>query len=532
MSDKATLAEVMTVVEQDTKEFDQRVKKYLRGDGANLEALKDKKLKTHLAIREELYGKSAKTAAKAEKWLMPSEGGYLETEGIEKTWRVRQESIAQEVDISSARNQYDIVLPALGPYTMDFTSSGRYMAAAGRKGHLALVDMRNLSIIRELQVKETVRDVVFLHNELFFAAAQKKYPYIYNRDGTELHCLKEHGAVQRLQFLKNFFLLASINRHGELRYQDVTMGAMVANHRTGQGRSDVMQVNPFNGVIGLGHPTGTVTMWKPTSPNYIFKMLCHQGHVSALAFHPNGHIMATAGVERKIKIWDLRMLQSGALKTIPGEATGLNFSQKGLLAAGIGSFVQILRDPSGSHNYSRYMGHSVAKGYQIKTVSFRPYEDVLCLGHSMGWSSILVPGSGEANFDSWVANPFETNKQRREKEIKSLLDKLPPEAIMWDPKKIGSVKPPSKKEKSKKEREEEMEAAIAEIKGKGMKHKTKGRNRPSRMLKKKMEVVDKVKRPFMEQQIKEENELSRKKQKTSHEAELPKSLQRFSRKKN
>ncbi|CAM8934086.1 unnamed protein product [Rhodiola kirilowii] len=77
-----------------------------------------------------------------------------------------------------------------------------------------------------------------------------------------------------------------------------------------------------------------------------------------------------------------------------------------------------------------------------------------------------------------------------------------------------------------------MEAAIAEIKGKGMKHKTKGRNRPSRMLKKKMEVVDKVKRPFMEQQIKEENELSRKKQKTSHEAELPKSLQRFSRKKN
>lgn len=42
---------------------------------------------------------------------MPSEGGYLETEGIEKTWRVKQDSISKEVDISSARNQYDIVLP-------------------------------------------------------------------------------------------------------------------------------------------------------------------------------------------------------------------------------------------------------------------------------------------------------------------------------------------------------------------------------------------------------------------------------------
>lgn len=44
-------------------------------------------------------------------WLMPSEGGYLEAEGIEKTWRIKQEAIAREVDILSSRNQYDINLP-------------------------------------------------------------------------------------------------------------------------------------------------------------------------------------------------------------------------------------------------------------------------------------------------------------------------------------------------------------------------------------------------------------------------------------
>ena len=46
---------------------------------------------------------------------MPSEGGYLETEGIEKTWRIKQEAIACEVDILSSRNQYDIVLPGWLP---------------------------------------------------------------------------------------------------------------------------------------------------------------------------------------------------------------------------------------------------------------------------------------------------------------------------------------------------------------------------------------------------------------------------------
>lgn len=44
-------------------------------------------------------------------WIMPSEGGYLEAEGIEKTWRVKQETITREVDILSSRNQYDIILP-------------------------------------------------------------------------------------------------------------------------------------------------------------------------------------------------------------------------------------------------------------------------------------------------------------------------------------------------------------------------------------------------------------------------------------
>ncbi|KAI4352645.1 hypothetical protein L6164_006876 [Bauhinia variegata] len=525
-----TLVKVKPSSEQDiSDELDQRIKKYLRGEGANLENLQDRKLKGQLAVREDLYGKSAKAAAKAEKWLMPSEAGYLEADGIEKTWRIKQTDLVRAVDISSSRNQYDIVLPELGPYILDFTLSGRYMVIGGRKGHLGIVDMMKLSLIKEFQVRETVRDVVFLHNELFFAAAQKKYPYIYNRDGTELHCLKEHGAVLRLQFLKNHFLLASINKFGQLHYQDVTTGVMAGNFRTGMGRTNVMQVNPFNGVVALGHSSGTVTMWKPTSSAPLIKMLCHHGPVSALAFHSNGHLMATAGKDKKIKLWDLRKFE--VLQTVPGHANTLDFSQKGLLACGTGSFIQVLNDSSGTLNYSRYMNHSMAKGYQVGKLLFRPYEDVLGIGHSMGWSSILIPGSGEPNFDSWVANPFETSKQRREKEVHSLLDKLPPETIMLDPSKIGTLKPTKNEQRSKQEREAEMEEAIEAAKGIKLKKKTKGRNKASKRMQKKQEMIEKVRRPYLEQKTKEEEQFSRKKQKVSEEIELPKSLQRFASKK-
>ena len=46
------------------------------------------------------------------------------------------------------------------------------------------------------------------------------------------------------------------------------------------------------------------------------------------------------------------------------------------------------------------------------------------IGHSKGVSSIIVPGSGEPNFDSFEANPYQTNKQLREATVHSLLEKV------------------------------------------------------------------------------------------------------------
>jgi hypothetical protein len=78
----------------------------------------------------------------------------------------------------------------LGPYVQDYNCSGRYLVLAGRKGHLAIMDWKQARLIMELQVRETVRDVKYLHNELFFAVAQKKYVYIYDKKGVEIHCLR------------------------------------------------------------------------------------------------------------------------------------------------------------------------------------------------------------------------------------------------------------------------------------------------------------------------------------------------------
>lgn len=50
----------------------------------------------------------------------------------------------------------------LGPYTIDYTSSGRYMLTAGRKGHLAIMDMHTLKPVKDFQVTRFILFACFL----------------------------------------------------------------------------------------------------------------------------------------------------------------------------------------------------------------------------------------------------------------------------------------------------------------------------------------------------------------------------------
>merc|ERR1711874_472703 len=117
----------------------------------------------------------------------------------------------------------------------------------------------------------------------------------------------------------------------------------------------------------------------------------------------------------------------------------------GLLAACFGNKVEIYSDPTKQPLEHPYMKHQVFKN--VSDISFCPYEDVLGLGHSAGFSSILVPGSGEPNFDSLEVNPYQTVGQRREAEVKLLLDKIPAELITLDTDALGGVDVPTMQDK-------------------------------------------------------------------------------------
>ena len=123
----------------------------------------------------------------------------------------------------------------------------------------------------------------------------------------------------------------------------------------------------------------------------------------------------------------------------------MQFSQTGLLGVAFGNKVEIYKNPTKEPVSHPYMRHTVFKN--ITALDFCPYEDILGVGHGAGFSSMIVPGAGEPNFDALESNPYQTTKQRQESEVKSLLDKIAPELITVDREALSGVDAPTLDEK-------------------------------------------------------------------------------------
>ena len=65
---------------------------------------------------------------------------------------VLQDEVVREAEVGAARKVFDLSLTELGPYSVNFTRSGRFLALGGRKGHLAVMDWQRGKLITEIQV--------------------------------------------------------------------------------------------------------------------------------------------------------------------------------------------------------------------------------------------------------------------------------------------------------------------------------------------------------------------------------------------
>ena len=131
-----------------------------------------------------------------------------------------------------------------------------------------------------------------------------------------------------------------------------------------------------------------------------------------------------------VKVWDCRTWRAVKELRLSGRApVSLAFSQTGRIAVTCAKSVEIYESAKKLKAFQPYLSHKLDGSHATNSV-FRPFEDVLLVGHALGVDSILVPGSGEASYDAIDGDdPYRSKKGRKTAVVRGLLDKLPIETI-------------------------------------------------------------------------------------------------------
>jgi len=514
----------------------------------------DKRLnKPNMSLQRQMHRRETKrlqnaiSAADVEEILHTHTSSLVEAENdMEKTVQLTQRQLKHEhLEENVARNIYDLDLNDYGPYKMKYDRSGRYALLSGSRGHVSIIDQHTMALKTEFYVQDSIRDACFLHDGSMMAVSQEKNVFIYDEEGTEIHRLDGHRRCGGMEFLPYHWLLATIGNTGVLQYQDTSTGNLVSQHRTKMGPCQAIRQNSSNSIIHLGHTNGTVTLWTPSSSEYVVKMLCHKGSpITSLAIDRSGRYMATGGGDSKVKIFDLRMYKEiHQYNTYGGAPTALDISQTGILGVGHGCHTTFWKPGALKTKMKQpYMKHQLSGKGPLESLRFRPFEDVCGIGHAGGISSIVIPGSGEPNLDSMehFTNPYMDTKQRREAEVRSLLEKLSPDMISLDPDSVGGIEESNLIQRQQRLRDvaEEADARKTaekeEAKNKKEKKRMRGRSKIGKKLNRKQKnIVDENMLKLQELRNEEKVERERQKKEELNEGgggdgeETPAALRRF-----
>ncbi|KAH0794005.1 WD40-repeat-containing domain protein [Histomonas meleagridis] len=474
---------------------------YLRGADGNEEDLSEVKsltVKRELVNNRNDFVRAARGAARSE-MLKTVDKGYIQGDEL-----LTQNQILDDIPIVIAARKFDFKLDN-GPYRADITLNGRTILLGGSGGHFASFDWYTGKKFFELFPEGEVRDVTFLYDDTLSAMATNKLVYIHDKNGVQIHELLDHKKPLFITFLRQHWLLVSASENGRLVYSDVTDGKTVANIRTKRGRPNCMCYNRHNGVVSLGQGNGVVSFWTPNMAEPAATVFTHPAPLTSIDIDISGNKLATAGCDGTVKIWDMRNFDRIYSRTSDFIASSVAFSATGVLAAARGTVVFFYKTYDAKNPFLKNNFNS-----PIKSLKFVTFDDFAICGLENGISSAVVPGSGEPNIDSNVANPYATKRWRQEQEVRGLLDKIPYDMITMEregPFKVG--RPIDKQMNRAKELEKHRMIKKPEEHASGTKEKRLSMEKRIQMMKEeynKQLLEKKMKQKEEEKEGKEEQE--------------------------
>ncbi len=229
-------------------------------------------------------------------------------------------------------------LPAR-PDALAVSRDGKLVAIAGADGTVSIRTLPGLASVRVLHAPGAATGVAFSPDGGLVAATTRATVTVWNTaTGAVLPSMTFTGrSVNGIAFSPSGAgNLVAISSQGLIIVWDALTGHVMAKKRPGMGRLGALAFSPDGRVLATAG-SGGIALWDPANLRFLGVLAGSVGSVRSLAFSPDGTSLASGENNGSILLWDMATRSATATLTgSPGTVTELGFTANGrtLLSGG------------------------------------------------------------------------------------------------------------------------------------------------------------------------------------------------------